>query len=787
MSIKIEKQHFFLSYHFYLISIILGIVGSIYPVPSIICIFLILYFIGFKKFIKLFLTFICIIFILKSYQKVILKTDKIPLNIPVMVKARVKDITTYPGHKAYIILKDVLIKYKDKVYKLNTNLLLKLYNSQKLPLPGQKIKGKFKIKKIESYKNPHITYGYTYRLKNIFFVIYSNNISKIEIKGSPTLLWRIRKHVKNRLLSLTTNCKNRGIILALLIGERSYIGKKEMELLKKASLAHLIAQSGLHVGFVAMIGFCIPFLIGYIYPEIFLNIPRQKLGVIIASIFVLFFLIISEVRPSLMRAGIMFFSWATLYFYNHKYAIIDGIAISIAILIFTNPYSIFDIGIQLSYISVLSIIIFYPYIEQRFVVKKIFNYLISIFIISFIINISILPILSYYFGYVSLSFYTNLIFIPAIGFIIFPTIFTASILSFFNCYTAKILFSIGDILLSFLMKLLFILNKNKLLISIVTLRPDKYMLLGYYFILFSIILILNKNKKAINIALIGGILLFIPPIISYFYDAKDTMRIRIFDMKYCKSILITEKGKRILIDGGGSWRGRFDTGRYILSPVLTYTRFPVIDKIILTKNDMYHIGGLFFIVRNYKINDFYYNGVNNKKSINYLLYLLKNKNVNIHILKKGDVVRISDDLKFKVLNPDIGKTIDNSIVLQFIYKEYPVLFISTSNKNYLLKEIAKLNIKSKVTLFPLNKKMDIKIFKKSISVLSPSIIINNCGHYKSYMCIKNKLKDFLNTHKIQLYDTYFYGCIDIEFKNLNRRYRDGENFITEVHYFGTSQ
>ncbi len=117
-------------------------------------------------------------------------------------------------------------------------------------------------------------------------------------------------------------------------------------------------------------------------------------------------------------------------------------------MIIFNPYSIFNVGAQLSYLSVIVIIAFFPYFYDKFLLNISSNtltrYFISIIIISSIINISIFPIISYYFGEVPISFYTNIIFIPVIGLFVFPISFIGGLLSLCDIFHPISIFFISN-------------------------------------------------------------------------------------------------------------------------------------------------------------------------------------------------------------------------------------------------------------------------------------------------------------------------------------------------------
>ena len=780
-----QEGHVFLPFHYYLIGIILGIWGSLYLIPAIILIVIVTYLITWEKSKKIVITvfslFLISYILCKIHQNFFLNPEKIPLNTYVTVQGQVEKITTYPEFKTYCVLKNVEITHNGKKIKLKNKILWKIYNSPNTPLPGQYVKGRFKLYPLRTYNNPgNSGYIKTYYLQNTFYVQYSYKISnKIKIYGSPYFLWEFKRLVKKKILKCLNGVKNKGFILSLIIGDRNYLTYKDTKIFRQASLSHIIAQSGLHVGFVALIGISLVIFISYIYPDIFLYIPKQKLACFISCALVIFFLCVSEPRPSLIRATVMYLVWCTLFFINHKYAIIDGIALSILILLILNPYCIFDIGLQLSYLSVIIIITFYSSINRK-LIKLISNkallYIISVLIISVIINISILPIISYYFGEVYIACYTNVIFIPVIGLLIFPLIFLASIISFIDYlnFISMLLFSICDKILSLCMKTLIILNKNELLPTIVTIRPNSFMIIGFYIFLFAIYLKINQyNHKVKYLMLLSLIFFLIPFMKNYIYDKQGQVNLKVLDVGRGQGLLIEYKGKRILIDCGGTWYRKFNFGKNVLSPILTYTRFPILDKIILTRNNIYHMGGLFYISKKYKINEFYYNGQIDKK-IKYILTILKKRDIKINPIKKHTVIFISNNLQLEILK--VANNADNYLIIKLIYKKNPILTVLPKIDKYLLNKYPALNLKSSVIVLPPYTLRN-KVLQWIVKNISPTVVILTGGTYSRSKIYLNKYKGFFKKQDIQVYSTQISGCINIIFRKNDKFYFKLKTFL----------
>lgn len=137
------------------------------------------------------------------------------------------------------------------------------------------------------------------------------------------------------------------------------------------------------------------------------------------------FAIITGLSGSVVRAVLMFIIVGSGIMVKRKTSSINVLALSLLIILIFNPLFLFDIGLQLSYLAVFSIVYFYPLIrpffQSRFLVLKYFFELVGISIVA---QIGILPLTVYYFGQIPLLFLLgNLIVIPILTFVLIALVF----------------------------------------------------------------------------------------------------------------------------------------------------------------------------------------------------------------------------------------------------------------------------------------------------------------------------------------------------------------------------
>ncbi len=147
-----------------------------------------------------------------------------------------------------------------------------------------------------------------------------------------------------------------------------------------------------------------------------------------------------------------------------------------------------------------------------------------------------------------------------------------------------------------------------------------------------------------------------------------------------ESILIeAPRGVRILIDGGGSISGDFDTGSRIVMPFLLSKKILTLDYVINSHSHADHIGGLVSILRHLRVNTF----VSTPFLVEYpehpsLLQMMRQKKTTVQFWKKGETYRLPGETSIAVLYPPQIASFENlndtSLVIKIIQKSRTFLF-----------------------------------------------------------------------------------------------------------------
>lgn len=605
------------------------------------------------------------------------KYTKFYNNPPEIIKGNaviIKEAEEKDYSYSYIIkMKDGL--YKNKKFILNTN-------KKKLLQYGDliKIKGEYIIPS-ESRNYKGFNYREYLKSKKIYGpikssgeikVIQSNYINQIFIKSN-----KARNIIIKNAESLLPG-ETGALLTGILLGDKQEISDEIIENFKTSNLSHMLAVSGAHTSYI---------ILGISY--MLSKLPKKYAGII--TILVLgIFLFITNFTPSVIRACIMAGLAIGAKILYRKSDTINNIALSAMIILISNPFSILDIGFQLSYLGTLGIVMFDKDIEKILSKIKLKSKTIQLLIVTFSAQILIMPIMAYRFNIISLTFFiSNLFASPILGVII--------ILGFITIFVSLISFKLAkmlSIILDIFLKLLILIAKfvsNIPVSSLIIKTPYVfsialiYILILIFHYLFSTynfkghlykiqIEIIKKItiKNLIKIATKSLILVILVNAIIDIFIPKN-MKIYFIDVGQGDSCLIvTPSNKKILIDGG---EGKVD----ILLPYLLDRRIRTLDYVVISHFDSDHCNGLIKVIEKLKVKNIIISeqAYLSEEYIN-IANIINKKKIKAIKVKQGDKLSIDKDVNMDIFYPteklEYTDLNNNSMVAKISYNQFSIMF-----------------------------------------------------------------------------------------------------------------
>lgn len=466
------------------------------------------------------------------------------------------------------------------------------------------------------------------------YIYYIIKIDKIKIISKND---NIFLNIKNSIYKRIDTIKYNDYLYAFILGKSYYIDSEVLNNYKINGITHLFALSGLHVSMFSSI-------ILFILKKIKLS---EKLSYFITSLFLIFFAFIASFTPSIVRS-VLFFILSSInnvyYLYiKPKYLLY----IVFSILIFINPFYIYDTGFILSFCISFFILLF----NEK---NKINNNLLSILVISILSTLSSLPIIinmSYEINI--LGFINNLFFIPYVTYIVFP-------LSIIVVFISKLSFILNFLII--IMEYISKVSSNILNVKLIFPKMSLFLIIIYYVLL---ILIVKKiNLKKIFIIYLSFLYFrcnFDKNNYVYFIDVGQGD----------SALIVTKNNKSILIDTGGKVGSNYSLMKSNVIPFFKSIGIRKLDYLFITHGDYDHAGYGIDLVNNFNVK----NRFTNKGKYNSLEKKLNIKSFNNSYIKIDNVEIYS--LNSKLYNNENS----DSLVLLVIIDNYKLLFMGDASIN----------------------------------------------------------------------------------------------------------
>lgn len=201
------------------------------------------------------------------------------------------------------------------------------------------------------------TPGQRYLTRQGFICRVWLNEKQVRIKQTAAIPWRLKvRNEMGRRISHLFNRKNGGILRGLYFGNRHFIDGGTLFHFHRSGLLHLLAASGLHVAMIASL----PLFLCCLFPAGTIRRYLPALGT------VLFYIWLTDLPPSLLRAGMMFSLFVMIRLAGMERNIFSILFFTAFIMLYISPEDIFGTGFHLSFGATLGILLFYKHCSNAF-------------------------------------------------------------------------------------------------------------------------------------------------------------------------------------------------------------------------------------------------------------------------------------------------------------------------------------------------------------------------------------------------------------------------------------
>jgi competence protein ComEC len=468
---------------------------------------------------------------------------------------------------------------------------------------------------------------------------------------------------------------------ALFLGYKEEISEDTRRNFSRSGLSHIMAVSGLHVGFiVAPVWFIIPFL--------WTRRWGRWTGIILLTLLLFGYSGLTGFSASVSRASLM--AWLLTYgkLFNKVRNSLNLTAGAAIILLLINPYQLFDVGFQLSFGAVFTILLLMP--EAQRIIPGQYRYgkigaFATIVIISVVVQAGLFPILTYYFGEFSIAGPIANAFVIPIMTITVPAGLVMSLLPVSLSPVLEYTVIPVEWSLMWIETVAQRIGGNEWSYFSVSNESLTIFLLWVLVILFlgSIRIPEVRWKLLIGVLIVFNLFLF-EQILQK--SQPSPLKVTFLDVGQGDAIHVqTPSDKHILVDVG-RWSPGYDSGSRIIAPYLRYLGVGKIDAIILSHPHADHIGGIVSILNEFDVSGIYQSSYEYESQL-YRNYIktAEDSGVPVKNVFAGELLEIDDNLRIYVLGPMTKETKPSSpnnysVVVKVVYGDRSVLLTGDAEK-----------------------------------------------------------------------------------------------------------
>jgi competence protein ComEC len=440
---------------------------------------------------------------------------------------------------------------------------------------------------------------------------------------------------------------------ALIIGDRGGIDESLRERFALTGMAHLLVISGLHLGFVAAAAFFLMRLVMGFFPSLMARGYANKAAAVAAALAACAYASIAGHHVSTVRALVMVLSYALAILFDRAREVSASLALAALVICLALPGSTADIGFQLSFASVLVIILGMrryaawwrfrfgnpraPLTEAKSYAKVVAEWIVGFVAVSFWALLGTAPLTAYHFNQFSLvGLVANAVVVPIMGFGAVVYGLAAACASFVFLPLARELLWIAGKLagagtwlagwfLAWPLAWTRIFTPTILEIAIVyglialwfsLPRADERLAARSKPDLIATSDLLAANDPVERFQWRVAVLVALAILVigdggwwTYQRYFNPDLRVTFLSVGEGDGAVVRFPGSRVMvIDGGGAFVGTFDTGERIVAPYLWSNKIMHVDYVALSHPDRDHFGGLTFIARNFSPSEFWTGG-----------------------------------------------------------------------------------------------------------------------------------------------------------------------------------
>ncbi len=391
------------------------------------------------------------------------------------------------------------------------------------------------------------------------------------------------------------------LLKGILIGERSGLPFSTRTAFVNSGIAHILAVSGSNV------------VVVYAFFAMFfslLRIPRTP-ALLLNCLMLVLYMLLTGSQPPIVRATIMGLVVLLGKLSGGRSNSLNAIGVAALGILAWDARQLYDVGFQLSFAAVVSIIYFYPIVNawilrlageswwRKGVVASV-----QISAVTLVATLGTLPLTAVYFGKVSVvGLLTNIFVLPLVGFSV-SLGFVSTLFGFWAYSVAEVFAAVNYLLLWLILEMAkYSGNVSWAYIETLNFKPV-HSIPFYLVTLLLFHLRMRKVARVLGVLLLGSLNLFlvVPPGRLDLLP-PDRLRVSFIDVGQGDAALVEFPGGRTMLIDAGMRSEEYDAGEHIVVPFLKRRGIRVLDWVVASHPHADHIGGMLHVFEKLEVKE----------------------------------------------------------------------------------------------------------------------------------------------------------------------------------------
>jgi len=402
-----------------------------------------------------------------------------------------------------------------------------------------------------------------------------DNVMLSDQSASPAyLVQRLRETVRTHFQKTLSDAPYTGVLTALAIGDQSGITQAEWQVFTRTGVNHLMSISGLHITMLAGLVFTAVYWLWRRSARLTLWLPARKAAALAGLCAALFYTLVSGYEVPAQRTLYMVATFTAMLLLSRNVSPSQLLATALVVVLLADPWAVMSPGFWLSFGAVALIF----YVTANRLGKQ--HWLREYGKVQWAMMIGLIPPLLVLFQQLSLvAPLANAFAIPLVSFVVVPLTLLGTLPPF------EWMLYIAHEAMALCMYLLGMLDKLPYTVWVQHAPPLWTVCFGIFGALWML------APRGLPLRWAGVVMLLPMFLVTPATPPAGTAHITVFDVGQGLSVAVQTRDHALLYDTGPDFSGESDSGNRILLPALRGMGIMQLDTLVLSHDDVDHIGG----------------------------------------------------------------------------------------------------------------------------------------------------------------------------------------------------